>query len=343
MNLKQTILRAVDALGLNRWARFRTRRRLLGICYHGIVSDDSPDDARTRIAVSASQFELQLRELRNHWTPISLERIRQALYENRPLPDRAVHVSFDDGYRNNLTLAAPLLAKYEIPATIFITTDFLDSGRLIWPLELHERIVAWPNLRVRYAENRAPLTVSPSPISPSPPNSRERSETALAFVNAVKRLDVEDRDAFLAVLRSETELNISSAWQRELYEPLQWSELPLLKSMGIDLGAHTLTHPNLAKLPLEELEKELRESKARLEREAGSEPCDSLAYPFGSGYDYSDSVVDAARRIGFRLAFTLQERRNGTVLDPLRIHRICIHREHSPLSFRTLISGLRNS
>ena len=89
------------------------------------------------------------------------------------------------------------------------------------------------------------------------------------------------------------------------------------------------------------MERELRESKECLERELGVE-CDALAYPFGSVYDFSERVIETAQHIGFRLAFTLQDCRNATVPDAMRIHRTCIHREHSLASFRALISGLRN-
>jgi peptidoglycan/xylan/chitin deacetylase (PgdA/CDA1 family) len=89
------------------------------------------------------------------------------------------------------------------------------------------------------------------------------------------------------------------------------------------------------------LERELRESKECIERELGA-ACEVFAYPFGSMYDFSDRVVEAARRAGFYLAFTLQDCRNDATLDAMRIHRICINREHSLASFRALISGLRN-
>jgi hypothetical protein len=89
------------------------------------------------------------------------------------------------------------------------------------------------------------------------------------------------------------------------------------------------------------LNRELLESKRCLEREFDTE-CDFLAYPFGSVHDVTDRVVETAQRTGFRLAFTLQDCRNATTLDAMRIHRICIHREHSLHSFRALISGLRN-
>jgi peptidoglycan/xylan/chitin deacetylase (PgdA/CDA1 family) len=70
---------------------------------------------------------------------------------------------------------------------------------------------------------------------------------------------------------------------------------------------------------------------------------DTIAYPFGSEYDYSDRVIDKARELGYRLGFTLTERRNPEVLDPMRIDRICVCNDLSLASFRALISGIRNN
>jgi peptidoglycan/xylan/chitin deacetylase (PgdA/CDA1 family) len=307
---------------------------LLGLCYHGVVSDNSPqNDARTRIAVTVTQFNEQLKELRKHWNPVSLSQIRNAIENDIPLPDRAVHVSFDDGYKNNLTIAAPLLAQYEIPATIFVTTNLIAThNQLIWALELHERLAVLPDSEIEIGGKTYLLP---------PPESPQRTKLALELLNRIKRFPAEERDILLQKLRKRVTIDLTPSWKRELYEFLDWDELRLFYGQGIEIGAHTFSHPVLSGLDQAELNRELLESKRCLERELGTE-CLVLAYPFGSEYDFSDRVVEVARQIGFRLAFTLQERRNPPVLDAMRIHRICIHREHSLHSFRALISGLRN-
>jgi hypothetical protein len=77
--VKQSILHAVDIAGVNAFYRQKNRRQLLGLCYHSIISDDAPaDDARTNIAVTVSQFEEQLKELRKHYHPVSLQQIKFA-------------------------------------------------------------------------------------------------------------------------------------------------------------------------------------------------------------------------------------------------------------------------
>ncbi|MDR1485044.1 MAG: polysaccharide deacetylase family protein [Planctomycetaceae bacterium] len=226
MNLKQIILDGADVIGLNCFARYRTRRRLLGLCYHSVVSNNSPkDDARTRIAVTVSQFDEQLKELRRNWHPVSLIQIRNAIEKNIPLPDRAVHVSFDDGYRNNLTLAAPLLARYEIPAAIFVTTNLINShNQMIWAIELHERLVAVPD---------SSIVIDGQTYRLPPRETPQRTRQALEIVNRVKHLSTDGRDFLLQYLRSRVEIDFVPFWKRELYEFLNWDELRLLQKQGI--------------------------------------------------------------------------------------------------------------
>ncbi|MDR3110947.1 MAG: hypothetical protein LBU65_14860, partial [Planctomycetaceae bacterium] len=78
--VKQSILRTIDIAGVNAFYRRKNRRRLLALCYHSVISDDAPaDDMRTNIAVTVSQFEEQLKELRKHYQPVSLQQIYSAI------------------------------------------------------------------------------------------------------------------------------------------------------------------------------------------------------------------------------------------------------------------------
>lgn len=341
MNLRQIVLNGVEIVGLNRWSRFRKRRQLLGLCYHSVIDDDAPaNDSRTRLAVGVSQFEAQMAELRRRWQPVSASRIREAVEMGKPLPENAVNVSFDDGYRNNLDLALPILEKYDIPATIFVTTDFIGTEKPIWPLEMGERIVAWPHptLKIGDVENGLQFEL--------PTDLPRRSALAVELVEQIKNRSLDERNQILEFLRRETgELPSLTPWQRQLYRFLDWDDVRQLAKRNIEIGAHTCSHPNLATLAKSDaasLDHELREPKRIIEKELGVE-CDMIAYPFGSAESFSDVVLESARQVGYRLGFTLLDRRNATTLDAMQIHRICIHREHTLASFQSLASGIRGN
>jgi peptidoglycan/xylan/chitin deacetylase (PgdA/CDA1 family) len=273
-----------------------------------------------------------MQELRKHWNPIGYQSITQ-LTADEPLPDNAVFISFDDGWRNNLTLAAPILAKYGIPATVFLTTDYIGTtGQLFWALEILERLIAMQD---------KPLPIGGQSFPLGPPESPLRTRIAEVLLSRIKQFPVPDRQTVLTQMREITNLNLSPKWKQELYEFLSWNEVRELKRQGWTIGCHTKTHPILSMLSAEEQRTELQEAKAKIEAELG-ETCSTLAYPNGGADDYNEETVRIAAELGFQTAFTLENKRNDLPLnDLLRIHRICITRDLTLNSFRAIISGIR--
>lgn len=145
----------------------------------------------------------------------------------------------------------------------------------------------------------------------------------------------------IAYLDSE-ELKVGPALQpwldshhRHELESLTWDEVRTLAGKGWEIGSHTLTHPYLTRTSDEELERELVESKRRLEQELGR-TCETLAYPSG---DHDERVVAAAAGAGYRFAATLPRRFPATP-RPLVWPRISISRDDTMLRFRFKVSRL---
>lgn len=331
--LKQIVLQGTEYSGFNQFFRWKTRNRLLGLCYHGVIGDAAPwDDPRTRIAVSETQFDRQMRELRRYWNPISLSELDERFRAGQKIPEKSVFVTFDDGFRNNLTKAAPILKRYEIPATVFLTTNLIGGENTIWPLELFERI-----LDRQATELPASLGL---PEMPTNTDIAAKREYAARVVEICKQQSGDETQKVLEFFRQESRFEPTLPWQHELYEMLDWNEVRRLPNYGIEVGAHTLSHCNLAQVPPEEAEEELRRSKEIVERQCGID-CFAVAYPFGDAGAFSDTVVETARKLGFRLAVTLRQRRNPTELDPLRLDRLCVTGDWSFATFRSLIAGWR--
>lgn len=314
---------------MNAIARSAMRRRLLVLCYHAVISDDVPKDQRANIAVTQSQFELQLCELVRHWTPIAITGLSSAIYEKRPLPSNAVLVTFDDGFRNNIEHAAPILQKYRIPAIFFLTTGLIGTKHLLWTQELVERIVAWPDGSFpRYAPLQTELPCEPS----------KRLSFAAGVVAHCKRLPNSERTDFMEKLRKH-ELRIDAKWKQELYDFMSWDDVRELRDRGFEIGSHTVNHPILSSLASDELERQLKESKQKIECEIGRE-CTCFAYPNGGNLDVSDEVINMAIDTGFRLGFKLCGSLNPSNLKPLEIDRMCVTQDMSLRRFQLHASGL---
>jgi hypothetical protein len=145
--LKAALYSAARYSGLN-WAFRRNlgSRYPLVLCYHGIVGEDRRDQHFLyRNTVSRRQFQLHLEFLNRHFHPISLGDLIDHMQRGVALKPCSVLVTFDDGYRNNLTNAAPLLLKNSTPALFNVTTGYIGRPDVLWPDEVNLRVLHWPD------------------------------------------------------------------------------------------------------------------------------------------------------------------------------------------------------
>ena len=328
--VKQAVLRGARLCGVNALSRCLARRRLTALCYHSVVSDSVPyHPTRTRVAVTATQFREQLQVARRCFQPISAEHLLRYLDGQDPLPPRPLLVTFDDGFRNNLTYAAPELERQGIPAVFHVTTGYIGTSRLLWPYEVEERVLQWTHPRLPMPGDRPSIPLPTEPVS--------RAAVAERVRELCKTLQDEARRAYLDVLRAGGECTVTGNL-RELHDFLTWDEVRDLDRRSFAIGSHTVEHPILTRLPRERLQQELRGSKATIERQLGR-ACHCIAYPNGGPDDVSAEVFNAAAEAGFRFGFTLKGGRSPALLEPLAIDRICVVREMTIDAFHARLSG----
>jgi peptidoglycan/xylan/chitin deacetylase (PgdA/CDA1 family) len=280
--------------------------------------------------VSTPEFEAQLDYLAKWFTPISAADLIATMTEGKPLPRNPVLVTFDDGYRNNVTHAVPILRKKGIPAVFHLATDYIGSRRILWTDEIVLRVLDWPESVLITPVGRFSL--------PSVDVWSERFEIAWRIGQACKRIPVEVRNEFLATLRLHTPPS-PSHYDSEVHDFMTWAEASKLAGQGFELGSHTRSHPILTGLPRETLEAELRESREIIEKQTGS-CCTVVAYPNGARDDYSRLVMDEAQRAGYAIAFSVEDRRAGPTSPRFAIPRLAIP-GHVPLPiFFSKVSGL---
>lgn len=299
--------------------------------YHRI--SELPTDPHA-LCVTPEHFAEHLEVLRERTTPIPLSRLARGVHE-RNFPHRAVALTFDDGYADNLANAEPLLGCHEIAATVFVPDGRLTDRREFWWDEL-ERIFLRPGILPQYLE----LTVDGvtqqwelgDAMSYDPeayerhrkwtvrqdndPTPRQRIFRALTQI--VRALPAEEQRRCLDVVLRWAGIQPTV---RSSHRTLTREEtIQLASSDLIEIGAHTMTHPDLRTLTLESQRPEIRESKACLEALLGC-PVMSFAYPYGS---YTEQTVALVRNEGFTCACSTV----GDVVwpgsDPLQLPRITV-------------------
>ena len=132
--MKPWMTRTLVALGAARYLRWRNQARLPVLMYHGVVP--SPLQPFCWHQLDLAAFEQQMDFVRQHYKVFPLEEALERVRGNRLLP-RSLSITFDDGFRNNLTQALPVLERHDLHATIFLATDFIDSDTVLWPDRLY--------------------------------------------------------------------------------------------------------------------------------------------------------------------------------------------------------------
>jgi peptidoglycan/xylan/chitin deacetylase (PgdA/CDA1 family) len=222
------------------------------------------------------------------------------------LPARAAAITFDDGYADNFSMALPVLQHFRLPATFFIATGFLDGGRM-WNDTVIES--------VRSAQATA-LTLPALGVERLPLESVAQRIAAIeCLLGKVKHLP--------AAERAEAVARIAQACGGHLPDTLMMrsEQVRGLHTQGMEIGAHTVTHPILALADDASAEREMADSRDRLEHITGSR-VRFFAYPNGkAGADYRGRDVALAARLGFEAALTTDWGVAGAATDLFRLPR----------------------
>lgn len=255
------------------------RGRLSILIYHRVLERDDPF---APWGIGIEGFAAQMASLRSHFNVIPLSEAVERLC-SASLPPRAAAVTFDDGYRDNLTVALPILRRHGIPATVFVASGFLDGGRM-WNDTVAEalRAVDGPFDLTDLNLGSFDLTTQAARVA----GFRELLQK-LKYLPHRQRIEA----AAAIAERCGTDL------PRDLM--LTSDELRSLHSAGVEIGGHTISHPILAGLDDDSARVEIAQNRERLQ-EIVRAPIPLFAYPNGRpGRDYTAAHVRMVRECGY--------------------------------------------
>lgn len=287
--------------------------------YHAICGPEGYRYADPAICISPDSFEQHVAYLTREYTVLRLEDAARRIAARQPLPRNAVVITFDDGYADNL-VAARTLHKYGATATFYITAGCLAGGQPFWPAELRHLLnsITAPRVAVH-----------------SGPVSLELDVTdAVARAAAVKRLTKTFKSHPITVreeLRQQLrELAQASEMHRVM---LTWDEVREMRALGMTIGSHTMTHPNLPSAGVSAATQEITDSKARLEREL-DEAVTMFSYPNGGAERYcTPELQRVVAEAGFTAAVTSRNAFAGATSNVYSLERIEVEERLEDLVF----------
>ncbi|HYN17852.1 MAG TPA: polysaccharide deacetylase family protein, partial [Actinomycetes bacterium] len=279
--------------------------RLLIVAWHNVERTWNYPAAP---GAGAAGFEHQLRRLQRLGTIVPLAPSLRQLTTGQPLPPRAIALTFDDGYRDNLEVGAPVLERLGLPATFFLVPGILDGTVSPW-----WETVAW-------AMGTATRTSLDWEGQALPVGGRAGGRTLELVTERLKERDQAARGRAVAELLERLE-PAGEPGHRRLF--LDWDGARELLARGFEVGAHSMDHAILAReTPAAQLT-DLVESRRRLEDELGA-AVEVLAYPNGSRADYDAATVDAARRAGYSHGLTARSGWNSRATPLFEIRRVVL-------------------
>jgi peptidoglycan/xylan/chitin deacetylase (PgdA/CDA1 family) len=317
--VKNVARKAFVASGVLRFAHKFAAPAAVVLRYHSI--QDRPEQYADTIGCDSihatSIFERHMELIARRFNAVSMDDIALFLKGEKSLPQRAVAITFDDGYKDNFRFAAPILNRLGVPATFYVLVDAVDRSKAPW----------YCLLRHAFLTSRMPNWKDPATGVVHELTDAQARETAfLKAADVCSKASAPARDEFI---ESAVHSLDPASFPNETDLMMTWDDARTLVKSGHIVGSHTMTHPNVAQVSADDARSELRDSKLKLEMELG-EPSKHFSYPHPAlNPHWNETTLKITEELGYTTAVTTTCAAVGANARPLAIPRTYIPREES--------------
>jgi peptidoglycan/xylan/chitin deacetylase (PgdA/CDA1 family) len=334
-SIKPLILKAFHEAGLLRLLIASQRSKVTILMLHGVIDPNVPTAWKPlRSYLSTEQLAHGLNILAPYYHFVSLSDAAEMLAGNRPLIPNSLALTFDDGYRNNIIYALPILRQFKAPATIFLSTGNVTEQKPFWFDRLDYAVQSINNTtscdgipELTEIDFSTGETLSSSFIT-FLRKEKLRHPTSLAMrtaiTNLTKRIEQHSGHGLAEIFADDSYSGI-----------LTWNEVRQAAS-EVHFGSHSVNHFQLDLLPPEAAKQELIASREMIEFHTGL-PCTHLAYPNGS---FNDNVLSLVRDCNYCSAVTTSPGLNQRGDDLLLLRRFSFPYTYSAAGIIAAVSGL---
>ncbi len=300
------------------------RNETIILTYHRVLEkwDRTLDYSQPGMVVTAETFERQLQFLKQNFEIVPLSYFLNPTHNTQP-PKPLCAITFDDGWRDNYEIAFPILRKYGIPATIFLTTDFIGTDRAFWHTELMYLLMHGDFSRLKLTQYV--LDPYPTPVR----------RGLMRLANMEQAPGADDIDVLIEAVKATCDEPANDQLIRAvgnalgLCRPLfadprfflEWDQAREMHAAGIEIGSHGCTHRILTRIKLQDAADELVRSKAEIERHTGQE-VQHVAFPDGAT---NRDLMALVGKTGYRTACLCRTVPNDGRFGTLALQRVGMH------------------
>ena len=288
INYKSILFKTLYKLGAFRIARIFSQNHLRILMYHRFGCE------KGLRRLEAALFEEQLKILLKNFNVVSLDYLCTLLADGAQIPSNTVVITVDDGYEDFYFFAYPVLKKHSVPATLYITTEFVEQKIWLWP-DLIEYILKTTKKKDYSA------TLNGGTISFKLTDSEYKIKAWNDIADHCLILSNSAKNIFIKELSRDMGVTVPDKPTEE-YRALSWEQIYDMQRNGIDFGSHTCTHPKLTKIETQdELLYEIKASKQKIQERLDAE-VSSFCYPNGTKADFNDNIKNIVKNAGYKNA-----------------------------------------
>ncbi len=301
--------------------RYLSRDQIVILSAHGVMDEgESTLWTPTRSQISREHLDESIRLISKYYQFVSMTEAVDMLSGKQPFRPHCIVLTFDDGYRNTLTHAWPILERHGAPASVYPVTGHVESREPFWFERLDYAVQKAANVCDEFRMGEAVVTVRRE----SRDTLKATVKEAIVAAKSIPGNDIEAReciDRAISFLEKKSGARLNDISEIDAWSAsMTWAEVKEASEVGLEVGSHTVDHARLGLLDEQEVWRQLNESKKTLERVL-DKPVDFLCYPNGS---YSDVVLKIARDAGYRAALTTKEGVNKQGDDLFQLKRFHI-------------------
>lgn len=296
--------------GVLRWSAKVRPAGVAILMYHSVLEQpETETNTLGGIMHSSAVFRGQMKVLARHFNPVSLDDALSFVRGEKRLTGRPVVITFDDGYSDNEKTAVPILNQFGIPATFYVAVDSVNSRTLPWPSQL--RFAFYTTSKKEWKDaNGVPHVLADFPT---------RDRAFLRASDECCQTAGEAQEEYIRKITTQLDA-VTPASKSNLM--MTWDQVRSVAKQGHTIGSHTLTHPNMAYISSADADRELRESKARLESELRI-PMIHFSYPCPAmSPHWTPQTVEQSRQCGYQTAVTTTPGLVHCSDEPLSLKRV---------------------
>lgn len=263
--------------------------------------------------LDCEEFDRQMAYLKKTYEIVSLDDSATLLWEGKGFRRPSIILSIDDGYRDNYTLAYPIIRKHDLPITIFLTAGFIggDAGLWLDDIEYALRSAACQGFSLEKVLGKERVDIS---------NQEGKKDAEKKLYAALVKKGKRERQDALRELFSVLDVPEPSVSGRERIM-MNWEEVNEMAANGVDFGAHSVSHSFLPAMPPDEAKREILDSKRIIEEKTGR-TVRHFAIPNGKNDDFSLELTEFCKEAGFDTVVTTEPGVVGCFSDPYSLARI---------------------